>query len=744
MDADALPWDELQSKVLRLLDELVDTLTAAEAHRLLAPVAEGGSHATALRAEAAAIRGWELRMSIAAPLKAGKSTLINAIIGDALLPARATATTTMLTRVELAADAGRPSLVLTEQTREYFEDLLVRLREELPDRRVDELAAAQPLLADLLRWLSGGRLGAVPASYAGREEVRRTLAHLNDLVGVAAVVGLPGEAAGAPPPAAPVLRTPYRRCPQVAVPAAQGILAVVDTPSADERGMTPGLTAAVGAELRRSDVVLVLLDYTRMSVGSDATVRRLAGPILDAVDGDRLHVAVNKIDQRPSSGDTSTLAHLVSNQLGLPEGSAVPIFEISAHHGLAAARVLAALDAGVRVGQFADHAAFQALAEILSPSVRLRQQLLSWPADDWREEAQAMWEASGLPGLLEATIAQPRRRAVARMLTSALARVQAVLTPVGDTAALRSKAGAADRATVEAHLNGLRREVIKIGYRRAALPRTDVQMRELARHLHDELEACLRQGDVLIRGLGIEGFDDRGPIREALFRVTNSLVNRRLGEGVEGQPEPDEATAQAKIDELDATATATLRALLDDTRAKMTAASTEWVGQRVAEEEAAVRSTRDWAERLGVTFEPRLGLPTLEFPPTGSGPHGRRSEADRGLRADQAGPARIGSLRQLRRELAASFAKEIGVLRAQLQTYVSSGVNAETADFHRHVDDVVTRHQHGLEQALADWQADQQHRADAQDRVKAFAASIDRHREQLAALAVQLAGGHAT
>lgn len=58
----------------------------------------------------------ELRMAIVAPMKAGKSTIINAIVGQDLLPSCITAMTTIPTKISFDNTIDKPRLTLSENT----------------------------------------------------------------------------------------------------------------------------------------------------------------------------------------------------------------------------------------------------------------------------------------------------------------------------------------------------------------------------------------------------------------------------------------------------------------------------------------------------------------------------------------------------------------------------------------------------------------------------------------------------
>ncbi|GIF96644.1 dynamin family protein [Catellatospora citrea] len=769
----AQSMDQLQADVLRLLDELIVTVEDAEKDQLIAPVADDRPHSAALRAEADAVRRLELRMPIVAPMKAGKSTLINAIVGHELLPARALAMTTLPTQIELSDTAERPTLRLPTQTQDFFRQLLNTVRPKLPGRRLDELVRAHPHLGGVLGRLNDGRFGDIPAEVVGHGEVQQVLTDINDLVRLAAVVGVPDDTAGSLPQA-PVLRTPYRRRPELQESTAQGRLAIVDTPGPDEQGMAPRLTNAVGAELRRSHVVLIVLDYTRMGGEADAKVLKLAEPILDMIGRDKLYVVVNKIDQRSEQGSlpTAELRQLVSSLLDLPDSGPARVFETSAHRALAAARVLTAIDAGVRAEQTADHAAFRSLAELVEPIVRRRARMFTLSITDWREEAQAVWDESGLPELLEGTVTELRRQAMPMVLTSAVAKLQAAVGVVGDAARLRLKAATADRAKVESELNSLRREMVKLENQRAAVPKSGDLMKNLDRHLRGKLDDCRAEASRLIKNLGTDTDDERGFLRGVLSKVFSPLKGRKQrSEGVYAYDEHEKGAAQATLNEINGTATAALRSLLDKARNDMITASAEWTRQRIVEQETAVRPILDSAtRRLGVAFDLQLQLPAPEFSAARLDQGSRQPKQEEHQRTrteiyhEEVRLARylwfkkglkertrevsyvehtyVVSIPQLRDELNASFKEALNDLTLELQAYVSDDVATQIADYYRRMDAFMTQHQHSLKQVQADWSADDQHRARVQDRVKALAQVVEQHRGQLAALAGQLARGH--
>lgn len=146
---------------VELIDQVVQVLSQAQELELSwSGHVDGEAGAVAaMRQEWEAVRGGELRMSVVAPMKAGKSTLVNAIVGYELLPARAAAMTTLPTRIvldrrltetelaEQGADAFRPVLDLREQDAVRFDMLVKAIRNHVAPSQAEQEQARYPHLA---------------------------------------------------------------------------------------------------------------------------------------------------------------------------------------------------------------------------------------------------------------------------------------------------------------------------------------------------------------------------------------------------------------------------------------------------------------------------------------------------------------------------------------------------------------------------------------------------------------------
>jgi hypothetical protein len=85
-----------------------------------------------IKGEIEKVKKLELKMAIAAPMKAGKSTIINALIGQELLPTRNTAMTTLPTEIAFSRNVSEPTLKIPDHDifKQAWENVYKRIQEE--------------------------------------------------------------------------------------------------------------------------------------------------------------------------------------------------------------------------------------------------------------------------------------------------------------------------------------------------------------------------------------------------------------------------------------------------------------------------------------------------------------------------------------------------------------------------------------------------------------------------------------
>ncbi|MFC1405167.1 MULTISPECIES: hypothetical protein [Streptacidiphilus] len=387
----------------------------------------------------------EYRVPLIAPMKAGKSTLINALLCQDLLPARGPAMTILPTQVVPVTRQGTPEPVLTftDATVAVLADIAGRLA--APDRR-SALAAAvkrSPQLAQVATAIGGGPRPAPEAHRSGTRAVRRGLAETNDLLRLALSVLQDS--------ALPLIQ--LLRAPEVVVPVpwlerepVGGWLVLVDTPGPDENLLPGVLNGFVAAEVVRAHELLLVADATRMEASAEASVARLVDEALVWPGRTGVRVVVNRVDMVP---------HLESTPAG--RIAQPPSAELRS----VLRRLTPARSTAERTADPADHAVCTAARQALEaatvlwpdpnpdpdaadPSGSARSAFLRTlfpldadgeqpPARDpgWvRDRASDAWRRSGVPYLLDSFLGacaeEPGRMAV-RVLLDRL--TQAVGTP---------------------------------------------------------------------------------------------------------------------------------------------------------------------------------------------------------------------------------------------------------------------------------------------------------------------------
>lgn len=376
-------------------------------------------------------------MSVVAPMKAGKSTLINSVVGYELLPARAAAMTTLPTRIVLDQrvheaqltdhdnDHFAPVLELREEDAAQFNLLVKALRAHVSKPVAGGLLKQYPHLATLVNDILSDRIEDIGVRYEGRAAVQKCLTLLNDLVRLAGRVMPDGWKADLAD--VPVVRTPYW---SVTSQEAEGPgrLVIVDTPGPDEHDLADMLTAVVRRQLSESHIVLVVLDYTKMGGKSDAQIRELMEPLLSVVGTEKLFAVVNKIDQkrRETDLDDEGIVRSACANLGLTDSRASSrVFTVSAEWALASVQVLAALarsdDAPVADGSAAR------LARLLYP-VDWQDQLEDMSPGRLRKSTKRALEFSRINQFLVSVVAWLRMRVLRLAVDAALDKAAAELS----------------------------------------------------------------------------------------------------------------------------------------------------------------------------------------------------------------------------------------------------------------------------------------------------------------------------
>lgn len=286
----------------------------------------------------------ELVLAIVAPMKAGKSTIINAIVGQDLLPSRAAAMTTLPTKIVLRANEAEPILELKT---DILQNTLSKLQQRILEIGVDQAKAEMsnhPHLHELLNKIQTADC-SISSKTIGLEAIKQTLTDLNDVVRVCSILAPSSDPLCQPGFTVPQICTPFWKATDNNQSKFLGNLVIVDTPGPNEAGNLR-LSAVVDEQLRRSSMVLIVLDFTQLNNQAAAEIKRQIEPVIQLLGKEKLYVLVNKVDQRTATDPMTPemVQQFVLADLGLGEPrDAERVFEVSARQAFCAARFLSEL-----------------------------------------------------------------------------------------------------------------------------------------------------------------------------------------------------------------------------------------------------------------------------------------------------------------------------------------------------------------------------------------------------------------
>lgn len=287
-----------------------------------------------LEGELAKVRELKMVLAVVGTMKAGKSTTINAIVGHEVLPNRNRPMTALPTLIEHTPGQVEPVLEL--KNCKPINDLIVQLGKVISSDRGD--AALQNLertddMLDLLKLID--QRGSFKALYEGSENIFWFLKSLNDLVRLAAFLGVDfpfGSYSSIDD--YPVIRIEFSHLGHAA---GQGKLALLDTPGPNEAGQQH-LRKMLKEQLKKASAVLAVMDFTQLKSDADEQVRKELDEIADIAEG-RLFALVNKFDQRDRNGDSADQTRtFVAESLMNRRLDAADVYPVSSRWGYLASR----------------------------------------------------------------------------------------------------------------------------------------------------------------------------------------------------------------------------------------------------------------------------------------------------------------------------------------------------------------------------------------------------------------------
>ncbi|EJT9233887.1 TPA: dynamin family protein [Escherichia coli] len=434
----------------------------------------------------------EMVLAVVGTMKAGKSTTINAIVGQEILPNRNRPMTSVPTLIRHVP--GKTEPVLHLEHIQPVRNLLIRLQEKLATPAGQQVAQTLQQTGDtreLLDILADD--GWLQNEYHGEDEIFTGLASLNDLVRLAAAMGteFPFDEY-AEVQKLPVIDVEFSHL--VGMDACQGTLTLLDTPGPNEAGQ-PQMEVMMRDQLQKASAVLAVMDYTQMNSKADEEVRKELNAIADVSAG-RLFVLVNKFDEKDRNGDgADTVRQKVPAMLNSDVLPASRVYPGSSRQAYLANRALHELR---KTGALpADEAWVDDF--VREAFGRMKKEHICKDSELVTEGATELWEGSLIDKLITEVIQSSHSRAAALAVDSAAAKLMQNAENVSEYLSLRHQGLQQSIQSLQVHITSLLADIQEIekcqnqvtGDVKIAMDNINTKTRELLTGVCTSLEEAL-------------------------------------------------------------------------------------------------------------------------------------------------------------------------------------------------------------------------------------------------------------
>ncbi|EFJ5530740.1 dGTPase [Escherichia coli] len=491
---------QLNINLLRQMVEEPDVLSDSKnENRLLFDKQKALKRIEELEGEQIKTARREMVLAVVGTMKAGKSTTINAIVGQEILPNRNRPMTSVPTLIRHVP--GKTEPVLHLEHIQPVRNLLITLQEKLAPPAGQQVAQTLQQtgdtreLPDILTddgWLKN--------EYHGEEEIFTGLASLNDLVRLAAAMGteFPFDEY-AEVQKLPVIDVEFSHL--VGMDACQGTLTLLDTPGPNEAGQ-PQMEVMMRDQLQKASAVLAVMDYTQMNSKADEDVRKELNAIADVSAG-RLFVLVNKFDEKDRNGDgADAVRQKVPAMLNSDVLPASRVYPGSSRQAYLANRALHELrkNGTLPVDEaWVDDFVREAFG-------RMKKDYVCKDSELATEGATDLWECSLIDQLITEVILSSHSRAAALAVDSAAAKLMQNAENISEYLSLRHQGLMQSIQSLQAHITSLLEDIREIADCqeqvtadvRMAMEEIDARTRELltgvCTSLEEELNDYFRSG----------------------------------------------------------------------------------------------------------------------------------------------------------------------------------------------------------------------------------------------------------
>ncbi|CAF3795821.1 unnamed protein product [Rotaria sp. Silwood1] len=370
-------------------------------------------------------------MPIIAPMKAGKSTIINAILGQELLPTRNTAMTVIPTEIVLnnistQKSDDTPYLYLDVKFIDEINRIQSSIRNHLQNYSdaLQNISLSYPHLLEIVQQLQNASTSCptLTTKTSGVDQICRVLAFINDIIRIHVILIENDDSKISIEKFSilPRIYAPYSAIGDESfIHNALGNLVIVDTPGPNEASGSKLLKKIFLDELEKAGIILVIVDFTSLNTEVDHMVAKEINEIRDLQHSyDSLYALVNKVDQRNRRSLTQDqVKELVITKFGIGTIYENRVFEIQARRALLSKQFRLELLSS----NSSDIKDLPSATDSIAEAFGVRGKRKTPTMEELHEAIECLWQESGFPSFLHDAIECLITKAAPRCLASALA-----------------------------------------------------------------------------------------------------------------------------------------------------------------------------------------------------------------------------------------------------------------------------------------------------------------------------------
>lgn len=379
----------------------------------------------------------QLTLAFVGTMKAGKSMILNGIIGSKILPSRNTPMTTLPTVI--THKPGQQEPVLNLQNPLPFNKAITSIKEILKNQDNDSyenINGYNLLTDDIKNTLSEiCNVSTIEVSYAGKEKIHYVLTLLNDIVRICRAFKLEN----------PLINyTKLEHFPNINIEFSYlknrteergGLLSLIDSPGPNEAGQD--LKRIVENVLSDASSVVGVIDYTQLGGEAEQNIQTSIKSV-QRLAKSKLFVLINKFDQetKNSLSEEETINYVcdklfpreeIEGEVLSVQGRAYPISAKSAFFANMAKRAMN------NYGTLPDPLMEDWVEDFAKLAYGTRAKRFLKKLDDELhiESSDDLWEESKMSTPMEEVITNSLREAVPLSLNSALSRISSINNKLG-------------------------------------------------------------------------------------------------------------------------------------------------------------------------------------------------------------------------------------------------------------------------------------------------------------------------